>query len=42
MKIKQKPHPLHTLNSSTQELTDHFTSGTEVGTSSTPEGLLEH
>ena len=33
MKIKPKPRPLHTLNSSTQEHTDHFISGTEVGTS---------
>ena len=33
MEIKRKPHPLHTLNSSTQEHTDHFISGTEVETS---------
>ena len=33
MEIKPKPRPLHTLNSSTQEHTDHFISGTEVETS---------
>ena len=33
MKIKSKPRPLHTLNSSTQEDMDHFISGTEVETS---------
>ena len=33
MKIKPKPRPLHTLNSSTQEQMDHFISGTEGGTS---------
>ena len=33
MRIKPKPHPLNTLNSSTQEHADHFISGTEVGTS---------
>ena len=33
MKIKLKPGPIHTLNSSTQEDTDHFISGTEVATS---------
>ena len=33
MKIKPKPRPLHTLNSSTQEHMDHFISGTKVGTS---------
>ena len=33
MKTKPKLRPLHTLNSSTQEHTDHFISGTKVGTS---------
>ena len=33
MKIKPKPHPLHTFNSSTQEDMYHFISGTKVGTS---------
>ena len=32
MEIKPKPHPLHTLNSSTQEHMDHFISGTKVET----------
>ena len=33
MKIKPKPRPFDTLNSSTQEHMDHFIAGTEVGTS---------
>ena len=33
MEIKPKPHPLHTLNSSTEEQTDHFIRGTKVRTS---------
>ena len=33
MEIKLKPRPLNALNSSTQEHTVHFISGTNVGTS---------
>ena len=41
-KLNQNHAPLHTLNSSTKEQTDHFILGIEVGISTHQKGHLEH